>query len=263
MRIAALPPRKAPRDPGGESVMNPLLRGARPARWILGAILATVLFDAPAQAQGLAASQMAQDSGGWAEVLYVTPKWLVLQNAKGQQFPVSFESIGLFVVRWPSSPADLNGESWIEATGIDVGSNRMRADHIDIYEGAARALVSPAYQQVLGDNRTLSPFDLMMLDPINSRMPLLPGEDQLPSRLHVVGPFLGLGPLRISVFGNQMVYVLPGPAGISMTQITLGSPSFPKKGDLVFLVPVNAGPKTLTLSQLVLYKRIPLNQFVP
>src|SRR5437868_6325008 len=38
---------------------------------------------------------------GWAEVVTITPKWLVLQNEQGQQLPVPLNDIDLFVIRWP------------------------------------------------------------------------------------------------------------------------------------------------------------------
>ena len=72
-----------------------------------------------------------------------------------------------------------------------------------------------------------------------------------------------LNPLRLNVPGNNIATVLPASGNISMTQVTRGSSSFAKKGDLAFMMPMEVTPKSLVLSQLVLYKKIPLNQFVP
>ena len=46
-----------------------------------------------------------------------------------------------------------------------------------------------------------------------------------------------------------------------MTQVTRGSWSFVEKGDIAYLVPVEVAPKTLVLSQLVLYKRVTRDRF--
>ena len=40
--------------------------------------------------------------GAWGEVINATPRWLVIQNHSGQQFPIALEDIGEFLVRWPS-----------------------------------------------------------------------------------------------------------------------------------------------------------------
>jgi hypothetical protein len=48
-----------------------------------------------------------------------------------------------------------------------------------------------------------------------------------------------------------------------VTQVTIGSPSFVRPGDLVWYLPVNATPQTLAVGRLVVHKTIPLAQFVP
>jgi hypothetical protein len=48
-----------------------------------------------------------------------------------------------------------------------------------------------------------------------------------------------------------------------MTQVTAGSASFVQPGDLAYVLVTGRGPKSLTLSELVVYKRIPLSQFAP
>jgi hypothetical protein len=53
---------------------------------------------------------------------------------------------------------------------------------------------------------------------------------------------------------------------MTITQVTQGSTSFAQKGDQVFLTPrrdAAVGEKTLRLSQLVLYKKVRRDQFVP
>src|SRR5713226_2051509 len=41
--------------------------------------------------------------GAWGEVINVTTRWIVIQNHSGQQYPISVDDIGEFLVRWPSS----------------------------------------------------------------------------------------------------------------------------------------------------------------
>ena len=50
---------------------------------------------------------------------------------------------------------------------------------------------------------------------------------------------------------------------MTMTQVTLGDPSIPRTGDLVFIIPEGADSRSLTVQQMVLYKSIPLVAFRP
>ncbi|MDB5351141.1 MAG: hypothetical protein JWN86_2388 [Planctomycetota bacterium] len=202
-------------------------------------------------------------AGDWAEVVTVTSKWLVIQNQSGQQFPIALDSIAQFVLRWPISPEAITGTALVETTGIDLGSNQIRTDHVDVFEGAARLLVRPIMQQVIGFNRRPTAFDIQNQNNYGVYIPLLPGEDQIPNRLHVCGPVAGGNPLRIAVAGNNSVAVYPGGTGLFFSQVTAGSAGLLRQHDLVYVVPTDVTPKSLILGQMVGYKKIPLSQFVP
>ena len=90
-----------------------------------------------------------------------------------------------------------------------------------------------------------------------------PGSQGIPARLYAVGTVADLNPLRLRIPGNNIATVLPAGNSMSMTQVTLGSSAFVKKGDFAFIMPMQVTPKSLVLSQLVLWKKIPLRQFVP
>jgi hypothetical protein len=49
----------------------------------------------------------------------------------------------------------------------------------------------------------------------------------------------------------------------TVSQVTRGSMDYARKGDYAFMMPREINPKGLVLSQLVLYKSIPLRQFNP
>ncbi len=200
--------------------------------------------------------------GDWAEVVTVTPKWLVIQNQAGQQFPVAMDAIGQFIIRWPSSIDNISPNALVEAMGPDMASNQISTDHIDVFEGAARQLVTPTYQYLIGYNRTITQFDINNMQ-LGVWTPLLPGEDQIPERHHIVGTLASRYPLRIAGPGNNALTVLPSPAGMSVAEVTLGSSTFLRAGDLIYLVPANYTPRTMLLRQMVAFKTMPLSQFVP
>ncbi len=199
--------------------------------------------------------------GVWCEAIAVTPKWLVVQTAEGRQLPVSFDAIELFVMRWPTNVARLTPDSLVEVTGLDVNSNQVLADHVDVFSGQSLGLVTPADQAIIGYNRVLTRYDVDQMQTYGAYIPLLPGEGALPRRRHVVGPVVGVNPLALGVPGNTRVAVVPGAGGLAMSQVTLGSSSFVQPGDLCWMLPAGAGARTLALGQLVVYKSMPLDQF--
>jgi len=197
--------------------------------------------------------------GSWAEVLSVSPKgWLVLQDGDGKQYPVSASAIGMFLIRWPSSADQIGGDALVEVTGVDLGSNAISAEHADVYQGAAKSLVSPSLQNIVGFNRVITPYDVDQMNTYGARYFLQPGEEQVPARTHVVGPPVGTRPLQIAVGGNLAVTVVPPFLHpMTVSQITPGSVGLVHRGDLAYFVADDALPKTLTLSQLVVYKKLP------
>jgi hypothetical protein len=201
-------------------------------------------------------------TGSWGQVLSVTPKWLVIQTADFQQFPIALDSVGLFVIRWPTTPAMIADDAWAEVTGLDLGGNQVVAAQVDVYEGASRNLVTPISQTIVGYNRVITQTNPFTLGTFNY-FQLLPGEELMPRRRHAVGPLVSRDPMAIAVTGNDALVILPTGAGLTVTQVTPGSSSFARAGDLVYFVPTGFNPRSLLIGQLILYKGVPLEQFVP
>jgi hypothetical protein len=203
--------------------------------------------------------------GFWAEIITVTPKWMVVQNEIGQQFPIASDRVGQFLIRWPYSTNELTPASMIEVTGPEAGSNVIIADHIDVYEAEAQSLVSPAVNNLYGYNRTVSAFDTDQQNSYGVVYWMSPEEYAIPSRMHIVGNSMAVGgdPVRVAGFGQNWYTIQPSVNGMSVTQVTLGNNSYARRGDLVYFVPMNVGPRSVDVSQLVLYKKIPLRNFQP
>ena len=260
----------------------------RAGSWVrrgLLVLVATVGFaDASARAQynpGALAGPVAPlpqlpPKGAWGTVIMANNKWIVIQNRQGQQFPIAMQGVAQFLIRWPTTPNALTPRSVVEAIGKDVGSNTLVTDHVDVYEGAAQSLVTPTLRSLLDNtNRPVTTIDPSYSRSINAfdiaeqytmygwAFPVAPGDQGIPARLYAVGTVANVNPLRLHVPGNNIVAVLPASADFSMWQVTRGSSSMAKKGDIAFMMPMQVTPKSLVLSQLVIVKKIPLSQFVP
>jgi len=220
--------------------------------------------------------------GAWGEVINVTARWIVVQNHSGQQFPIAIDDIQEFLIRWPTSMNDLNpnGQSLVEAVGQDAGSNVVRVNHVDVFNGSNRTLVAPTYNSILpnnmvvttldpGFNRFMNPWDYAGQNMLYGwAYPVPANMSGIPSRLHVVGNAVGREPqsqmIRISLPGNNMATIVPDDTGqMTMSEVTRGSSNYARKGDFAFMLPLQIAPRGLILSQLVLYKQIPLAQFNP
>ena len=203
-------------------------------------------------------------SGDWAEIVTVTSKWLVIQNQKGQQFPVSLDAIAEAAIRWPIVPSQISAGALLETTGLDLASNGVRTDHVDVFEGSARRMVWPIYQKLIGFNRKPTAMDTLNIGLYGFYgVPMLPGEEMMPNRLHVAGPIAAMNPLQIAASGNNTVPIVPADSGITFTQVTPGNISYLRPGDLLYVVPSDLNQKTLILSQLVAYKPMSFSNFVP
>jgi hypothetical protein len=204
--------------------------------------------------------------GEWLQVLTVTDNWLVLQNELGQQFPVSLDAVRLFAMRWPTSLETLSPVDLVEVTGLDIGSNRVSTDHIDIYKGSARSLVTPTVQQIVGYNRVLTYFDIERQNALgfNYQYLLTPEELRMPYRLHIVSSAVNIAPLQLSVGGNNAVAVLPDTGGMTMSEVTRGAIQLVRPGDIAFVQPIleQTTPRSLMLNQLVVYKSVPVEQMM-
>ncbi|WZO97000.1 hypothetical protein EP7_004012 [Isosphaeraceae bacterium EP7] len=209
---------------------------------------------------GFARPEMPQ-RGSWGEIIMVNAKWIVIQNQQGQQFPVAMDSVGSFMTRWPTSADALTRASMIEVTGSDVASNQIMTDHVDVFEGPARNMVTPTTEINQGFSLVLSPVGLgrsSISGPNNPGMAGIWGAPNIPT---FVGSVVDSDPLQFSIGGNQVWTVVPGNNGITMTQVTLGTWSTIRKGDVVYFVPSSAGARSLVLGRMVLYKSIPFARF--
>ena len=203
--------------------------------------------------------------GVWTEVISVTPRWMVVQNELGQQFPIASDRVRQFLIRWPSSTDQFTPQSMIEVTGPDAGSNFVIADHLDVYEADAQNLVSPAVNNLYGYNRVLSSFDVDQQNTYGVVYWMSPEEYAIPNRLHIVGRSVGAPGdiVRIAGFGQNWYSIQPSVNGMSVTQVTIGNNSYARRGDIAYIVPENVGARSLDISQLVLYKKMPLRMFQP
>ncbi len=214
--------------------------------------------------------------GAWGEVINATPRWLVIQNHSGQQYPIALEDIGEFLVRWPASVTGLGPDSLVEAVGNDLGSNVVEVSHIDVFEGADRTLVAPTYSSLLANNAVVTTIDPTFNKVMNAwdyagqsmlygwAFPIMNGANGIPSRLHVVGTVIERAPLRLAVPGNNFATIIGGNnVQFTVSQVTRGNMNHPRKGDYAFLLPRAINKRGLSVSQLVLYKSIGLRQFNP
>ena len=205
----------------------------------------------------------------WAEVLSVTPKWLVLRNAQGQQIPVSLARDGVesFVIRWPTTPDRLKPGSILEVTGLDVGTNTVQTDHADVFEADARGLLAGPWPFVMSLNgdTPVTPYSADQrvvtqgYDLLNANL----AAAGLPRRIHAVAEFAGTDPLRVFVGNNNAMNIAASANGLTLTQVTSGSATYVKPGDLAYYVPTGFTPRALILSQLIIYKAMPLDRFTP
>lgn len=214
--------------------------------------------------------------GAWGEIINVTDRWMVVQNHAGQQFPIAFEDIQEFLVRWPSAIEEISPQALIEAVGPSPGSNVIHVGHIDFFEQEDRLLVSPTYRELLPNNMAVTVLDPGFNRYMNAwdyggqnmlygwAYPIPPSASTNPTRLHVVGSLLQRLPLRVSVPGNNQATILPDQTGrINVTQITMGVPRMVSKGDFAYMLPIEARIRGLRVAQLVVYKSVRFRTFVP
>jgi hypothetical protein len=214
--------------------------------------------------------------GAWGEVINVTSRWIVMQNHSGQQFPIALDDIQEFLVRWPIGLDILTPQAMVEAVGQELGNNVLQTEHVDVFLGGDRGLVAPTYNSLLPNNamvttldpgfyRFMFPWDIGGQNLLHGwAYPVGPLVTGIPTRLHVVGNAINQSPLQLAIPGNNIATVIPFPGqGISATQVTRGNINQVRKGDYAFMMPQQIGQRGLILSQLVLYKTIPLRQFNP
>jgi hypothetical protein len=210
--------------------------------------------------------------GTWAEVISVTSKWMVVQNESRQQFPIASDRVRQFLIRWPLSSSQITPQSMLEVAGQNGGSNVLITDHIDVFENGAQNLVSPTVDNLFGNDQalsygnfqTLSSYGTATLDPFGMGAFRAASQGNLnPVRQHVVGHAIANDPIQVAGFGMNWFTIQPSLTGMSITQVTVGSNSYARRGDMVYIVPENLGPRSIDVAQLVLYKKIQLRQFQP
>jgi hypothetical protein len=204
---------------------------------------------------------------------------MVVQNRAGAQFPVAADLMGQFLIRWRGDVSDLATQvSLVEAMGSDLGSMTVQTNHIDFFMGSDMSLVKPGYVSVLPINRPttvidptyqryMNAFDIAAQNTIYTWVYQTTPATGIPGSMHIVGSPVNVFPLlRLGVPGNNVVSVVPTTGGFTVSQVTMGSLSYAKKGDGAFLTPVQGNgvtPKSLKIAQVVLYKNIRFAQFVP
>jgi hypothetical protein len=207
---------------------------------------------------------------GWAQVLTITPQWLVLQNQDGQQFPIAFDQVGLFAIRWPTTIERMSPTSLVEATGVSPSANQLFTSRVDVYEGAARGLVSPGMLLITPNGAVSRPIDFLFNPEVyGGPFPGMEGPIHSgavgggPKLTHVVGPILNRSPLQLGIGGNNAIAIFPADGGFQMSQITEGSPALLRPGDLVYFLASRATPQSLELQQLVVNKAMFIDQMQP
>lgn len=203
-------------------------------------------------------------------------RWIVVQNNAGQQFPIRYDRVNQFLVRWPTDMSNLTPASLVEGTGPTPGNNVVQTDHVDVYEPPDQDLVVPTYRTLLPNNAVMSPMDPVYNMVVNSWdmraqaylygwiYPVALANLATGGRMQVVGSVAALNPpsMTLRVPGNNLMTIIPGGTNmLQMTQVTHGSWSFVEKGDLVYLLTSGVTLDSLVVQQLVLYKKIPRNRF--
>lgn len=199
---------------------------------------------------------------GWAEVLSVTPNWLVLQAADGRQYPISTAATGRFLVRWPILPTMVSPGALVEVEGTSPSVNMVMTNSVEVYEGAARGLVAPTYITPT-DAGILRQYDATYtfgFDSMNQFWSLYPSQPAVAMNnvallSYMVAPVVNIVPLMLGNPSNQAIRVVPANGqSYQMTRIAVGTIDQLKPGDLVYAVPQFANPKGMGLSVLIVYK---------
>lgn len=202
------------------------------------------------------------EGAGWAEVLSVSPRWVVLQSAEGRQYPVSTGAMGRFIVRWPILPSMISSTALVEAEGQSPSVNVVLTSAVEVYEGAARGMVSPTYITPT-DAGILRQYDATYtfgFDSLNQFWSMYPSQpavamQNVPLLTYIVAPVVNLFPLMLSSPSNQAIQIAPANGqAFRLTRIVMGTLDQLEPGDLVYASPNFANPKGMGLSGIIVYK---------
>lgn len=228
-------------------------------------LISSMLFTAERIEAQMALPNFSLDGPGWAEVLSVTPKWVVLQASDGRQFPVTTASLGRFLIRWPILPTMVSPTALVEVEGASPSINMLVTNKVEVFEGAARGLVAPTYVTPT-DAGILRQYDATYtfgFDSMNQFWSLYPSQPAVAMNnvslvSYMVAPVVNITPLMLGTPSNQAVRVVPANGqNYQMTRIVVGTVDQLAPGDLVYAVPQFAQPKGMGLSVMIVYK----NQF--
>ncbi len=199
---------------------------------------------------------------GWAEVLSVTPKWVVLQTADGRQYPVASNAMGRFIVRWPILPTMVSPTALVEVEGASPSVNLILTDNVEVYEGPARNFVQPSFLTPT-DAGILRQYDATYtfgFDSMNQFWSMYPSQPavamtNVPLMTYMVAPVANVVPLMLGTPSNQVLRVAPANGqSYNLTRIVVGTLDQLRPGDLVYAVPQNATPRAMGLAVMIVYK---------
>ena len=236
------------------------MRQLKPLMALILSLFGPLLASAPAQQAQM--PNFGTDGPGWAEVLSVSPKWVVLQAADGRQYPVSAAALGRFIVRWPILPSMVSATALVEAEGGSPSVNVVMTSNVEVYEGAARSLVTPTYitPTDAGIMRQYDATYTFGFDSMNQFWSMYPSQpsvnmQNVPLLTYIVAPVVNIFPLMLSSPSNQAIRVAPANGqAYRMTRIVVGTLDQLQPGDLVYAVPNSATPKGMGLSVMIVYK---------
>ncbi|MCY2936611.1 MAG: hypothetical protein WCJ40_09365 [Planctomycetota bacterium] len=226
-------------------------------------LLGSAFQSAKAQQGAGATPNFGLNNPGWAEVLSVTPKWVVLQSADGRQYPVSSAALGRFIVRWPILPPMVSATALVEAEGQSPSVNTVLTNSVEVYEGAARGFVSPTYITPT-DAGILRQYDATYtfgFDSMNQFWSMYPSQPAVAMQnvqlmTYIVAPVVNIFPLMLGTPSNQAIRIAPANGqAFRMTRIVVGSLDQLRPGDLVYAVPNDANNKSMALSVMIVYKK--------
>jgi len=223
--------------------------------------LFALFFAGNASAQ-LAAPVFSLENPGWAEVLSVTPRWVVLQSADGRQYPVDGASMGRFLVRWPITASMVSPTALVEVEGLSPSVNVVATNNVEVYEGAARSLVTQSYitPTEAGILRQYDATYTFGFDSMNQFWSLYPSQPAVSMNnvnllTYMVAPVVNTVPLMLGTPANQPVRVIPANGqNLQMTRIVVGTIDQLRPGDLIYAVPQFATNKAMSLSAAIVFK---------
>lgn len=243
--------------------MNTLGRSRIVAALLLIAAISGTSSSAQAQFEVMPAMEPGDvvfpTQGFWAEVVTVTPKWLVVQNYAGQQFPISVQGVGELWIRQSINANEIAQGAMVETIGIEGVNERIVTDHIDVYDANLKSIAVAGTQLITGSGQVTNEFWMTFGFSNGFIFPPSAADLVMPTRRRIVGPAVGLADgLHVAVDGNRSVTLVAAPGGLAITLLSQAR-SFgevqPK--DIAFVVLNPRAPfslQSLNVAQMVVYR---------